>query len=232
MSIHVAILQKPYLDAVLEGRKTIESRLTKTKREPFEAITTGERLFLKQSGGPFRATALATRVEPFANLTPPDVEWLRQKYQASVGGDDAYWAEKAGSRFAVFVTLGSIEAISVGPNYATQWMRAWYVLPNSASPLHDVVLTAGAIRNRYAAIPDISDRWRASAITLVLPDGREVRTDVVAGGRLRWRGWGQIYSEAGAKPGDRLRFLALGDDRLGVSFPDQKQAPLSEDSSK
>lgn len=129
MSIHVAILQKPYLDAVLAGTKTIESRLTKTSREPYRAIAEGERLFLKQSGGPFRATAVAGVVEHLAGLSPKDVEALRQKYQPRVGGDDAYWAGKAACRYAVFITLESVEAFSVGPAYAVQSMRAWYVLP-------------------------------------------------------------------------------------------------------
>ncbi|MEM8783408.1 MAG: ASCH domain-containing protein [Planctomycetota bacterium] len=219
MNVHVAILRKPYLDAVLAGTKTIESRLTRTAKEPYGSIAAGERLFLKQSGGPFRATAIAVGVEQFGGLRPSDVEGLRRRFQARVGGDHAYWRDKRDARFAVFVTLGAVESLSAGPSYAVQSMRAWYTLPGSVSPLHETVLTSGAIRNRYAALPGVSERLRGSRLTLVLPDGREVSTEFAAGSRLRWRGWGEVYAAAGVSPGDRVRYVALGDDRFAVSFP-------------
>lgn len=220
MSIHVAILQKSYLDAILAGTKTIESRLTRTAREPFDAIDVGDRLFLKQSAGPFRAMAIASRVKQFADLTPERVERLQQKYQKQVGGDDAYWASKRDSRFAVFVSLDAVEPFSVGPSYVVQTMRAWYALPDAESPLREYVLTSGAIRNSYASLPGTSDWNRVSGLTLLLPDGREIRTELSEGRRLRWRGWAELYANAGVRPGDRLRFIAAGKGRFVVSFPD------------
>lgn len=220
MSIHVAILRKPYLDAVLSGTKTIESRLTRTAKEPYGVIEPGERLFLKQSAGPFRATAIAADIASFGDLRPADVERLRRKYQAAVGGDDAYWQSKSEARFAVFVMLADVEAFAAGPSYSVQTMRAWYVLPDAVSPLRDVTLTAGALRNHYATLPGVSERLRTTALTLVLPDGREIVTDFARGTTLRWRGWAQVYAAASARPGDRLRFVAMGPDRFAVSFPD------------
>ena len=55
---HLVILKKPYLEAILSGRKTIESRFTKTKRPPFGQIEAGDRLFLKLSSGPVCGTAV------------------------------------------------------------------------------------------------------------------------------------------------------------------------------
>jgi len=50
--IHVAILKPGYIQAILAGTKTIESRLTKTAQPPYGKVVTGERLYLKASGGP------------------------------------------------------------------------------------------------------------------------------------------------------------------------------------
>ena len=41
--IHVAIMMKRYLDLVLDGTKTVECRLTRQARAPYEAIEPGEK---------------------------------------------------------------------------------------------------------------------------------------------------------------------------------------------
>ena len=65
MPVHVAILMRRYLDLVLAGRKTIESRLTRTSRAPYEQIHAGERIYFKVSAGPFMATAVVYAVTCF-----------------------------------------------------------------------------------------------------------------------------------------------------------------------
>jgi len=46
------ILKKPSLAAILDGRKQIESRFTRTRRAFRGRVEAGDRLFLKQSSGP------------------------------------------------------------------------------------------------------------------------------------------------------------------------------------
>ena len=67
---HLAILKKPYLDAILEGRKPVESRFTITKRAPFGQIFKGDKVFLKQSSGPVCATAIRLRRKKFSESYP------------------------------------------------------------------------------------------------------------------------------------------------------------------
>ena len=81
---HLVILKKPYLDAILAGRKTIESRFIKTKHSPFGKVAAGDRLFLKISSGPVCATALAAAVKIFANLTPGQIITIREKYNHQI----------------------------------------------------------------------------------------------------------------------------------------------------
>jgi hypothetical protein len=68
--IHIAVLIQPYLDFILQGKKTVESRLTMQARDPFDNIEKGERIYFKQSSGPYRATAIADQVLFEDNLTP------------------------------------------------------------------------------------------------------------------------------------------------------------------
>lgn len=218
MPIHVAILKRPYIRLILEGRKTVESRLTRTAQPPHRTIESGERIFLKASGGPFMATAVAGRVEQHEKLEPYDILRLRLRHNHAVCGDDSYWQLKQNSRFAVFVHLTQVEPIEVGPKYPKS-MRAWHVLDESLSPLLDISLTDGAIRNRYLSLPGASERMRRRPVTLWLPDGRKIATGFVEGkSMLRWRGWGPYFQQHRMTPGDTVRFVALSPGRYRVSF--------------
>lgn len=218
MPIHVAILKRPYLKLILDGRKTIESRLTRTAQPPYGCIQPGERIFLKASSGPFMATAIAGKVEQHDKLQAYDILRLRMLHDIAVCGDDAYWETKRDSRFAVFVELTRVEPIEVGPNYPKS-MRAWHVVDDKLNPVMDVTLTAGAIRNRYLSLPGTSAKTRQRRVTLLMPDGEEVATGFADGKpMLRWRGWGPYYEAHGMKPGDTARVVALGAGRYRVTF--------------
>jgi len=217
VALHVAILQSRYLDLILAGRKRVESRLTRTRQPPFEAVRPGERIYLKLSSGPFRARAVAGAVACHENLTPDRVEALRRRYNDRVLGDDAFWRAKRDCRFATFVELTEIEPIAVGPLY-TKSLRAWHVLDEALDPVLDVPLTAGAIRNRYVAIPPDHATPQAEPLELRLPDGRLVRTRLVAGRRIQWRGWGAYYDLHGTRPGDTVRLIRYAPRRYDVRF--------------
>jgi ASC-1-like (ASCH) protein len=218
MSIHVAILKRPYLKLILSGRKTVESRLTRTTQPPYNTIATGERIFLKASSGPFMATALAGTIEQHDSLTPADITKLRKRLDKTVCGNDEYWQMKRESRYAVFVQLTRVEPIDVGPAYPKS-MRAWHVVDDRLSPLMDITLTGGAIRNHYMSLPDTSAQMRDRDITLMMPDGREIATGFADGKpMLRWRGWGAYYQLNRMAPGDKARFVAIGSGRYRVSF--------------
>ena len=216
--IHIAILKPDLLQAILDGRKTVESRLTKQQRPPWGCIAPGERIFLKVSAGPFRATAVAGRVREHDGLTPKKVDRLRQKWDRWVCGDDAYWSWKRDSRFACFVELLDVEPLSVGPQYQVQHMKAWYVLPDDASPLHETTLTEGAIRNGYLNLPASLGPVPRGNLRLALPDGSTITTDIARGRMLRWRGWRGVYADANAKSGDSVRLLETQRNRYAVSL--------------
>ncbi|MEM9882154.1 MAG: hypothetical protein AAF800_04465 [Planctomycetota bacterium] len=219
MAVHVAILRAPYVAAILAGTKTVESRLTTTRRPPLDCLAVGERLYFKVSSGPFRATATVARVDQYADLDPRAVDALAKRYEPRVGGEPAYWRAKRGSSFAVFVHLADVEPIDVGPRYAVQHMRAWYVLDDAADPMREVTLTGGALRNHYVMLPNASPAMRRATLRLLLPDGRVVETGFYNDGpRLTWRGWGPYFDEHNLQPGDAVRLVALGGRRYRVTF--------------
>lgn len=133
--IHIAILKPGYIKAILAGTKTIESRLTKTAQPPFGKITTGERLFLKASGGPFMATAIAGEVICIEAQSPDAIDRVYKQYGNQIGGDRTYWQAKRDCRYITLVELKRVEPIDIGPPYRKAYMKAWYVLDEDRDPL-------------------------------------------------------------------------------------------------
>ena len=123
---HLVILKKPFLDAILEGRKQIESRFTKTRRYAFGRTLPGDKLFLKESSGPVCVTATVTAVKKFENLTPEKILELKKQYNNGIAGSDQYWHSKMDCKFALLVWLKDAKAIEPVRIHKKDW-RAWGV---------------------------------------------------------------------------------------------------------
>lgn len=239
MAIHAAILLPRYIDLILAGTKTLESRLTITRRTPYRRIQPGERIYFKASSGPYRATAVAGAVEFHDNLTPTKVAALRKRLNAKIGGDDAYWTWKRGSKYATFVELREVTACDDGPRMPPSQGIAWFTLDNEMSPpskrnpveSFEVALSAGAVKNGYVPAPRGIVTGAGAALGLILPDGREVQTDLYRGQRVRWRGWREYFSRHGVRAGDAVRFEKRGVGCYAVSFV-KRNAGEQKDASK
>src|SRR4051794_33290108 len=61
-SVHLGVFAQPYLDFVLAGRKTVESRFSSVRCAPYERVTKGDVLFLKAVSGPIVGICLVDHV--------------------------------------------------------------------------------------------------------------------------------------------------------------------------
>jgi len=124
---HLAVLKKRYLEAILAGRKRVESRFTRTRRQPFGRVRLGDRLFLKASGGPVCGTAVVARVEQFEDLTPERMFQIKKRYNSEIQAGQQYWREKAACRFGILLWLEDVRRIEPVRISKRDW-RAWVVL--------------------------------------------------------------------------------------------------------
>ena len=127
MANHLVILKKPYLDAILGGRKNIESRFTRTKHHTFGRVLPGDKLFLKVSSGPVCAIATVAAVKNFENLTSKQILELKQRYNHCIVGSEEYWRSKMNCRFGFLAWLKDASAIEPVRIHKKDW-RAWVVL--------------------------------------------------------------------------------------------------------
>jgi len=124
---HLVILKRPYLDAILAGRKRIESRFLRSKGHAFGKVQPGDRLFLKVSSGCVCGVATVSSVKNFENLTPQRIVELKRRYNRDIGGSDEYWASKADCRLGFLVWLKDARPIEPVWINKKDW-RAWVIL--------------------------------------------------------------------------------------------------------
>lgn len=96
---------------VLSGQKTIESRWGMNRAAPYQKISVGDEILLKETGKDVTATARAKRVE-FFELTPEKVEQIRQKWGKEIGTDRFEdWQSTMQKKFCTLVWLEDVKVI-------------------------------------------------------------------------------------------------------------------------
>jgi len=130
MTTHLAVLHRQYLDLVLSGEKTIESRLTKTRRAPFGKINTGDTIYFKQSSGPIRAVATAGRILSLTDLNPQRISEIFEQYNDRISGADPVWERKKHARYGTLIWIENVIPTSEGPIVPPLYGAAWVCNPH------------------------------------------------------------------------------------------------------
>jgi len=125
VGVHLAVFVEPYLTAVLEGKKTIESRFAVTRRPPYQCIEPSDYILLKKSGGPILGLALAKSTH-FFRLSPSVLSDLRRRFARQLfAQDDSFWIERADKHYATLIELEDatgIEPLSVQKRDRQGWV--------------------------------------------------------------------------------------------------------------
>jgi ASC-1-like (ASCH) protein len=124
---HLVILKKPYIEAILDGRKCVESRFSTTKRDTFGQVLPGDIVLLKLSSGPVCGMAAVEAVKNFENLTPRQISKIKEQYNDYIQGTDEYWHSKSDCKFGFLVWLKDVRVIEPVQIRKRDW-RAWVVL--------------------------------------------------------------------------------------------------------
>ncbi len=92
---------------------------------PYGKVAAGDALYLKETGKPVTARAVAKDVR-FYELTPTIVEEIREQYGGQIGTDDpASWSDKRGKRYCTLVWLDKVEEIppiEIPPSHGAGWI--------------------------------------------------------------------------------------------------------------
>jgi hypothetical protein len=174
---HLAIVTAQYVEPILTGRKSVECRLSKTAVAPFGLITPGQRIYFKQSAGPFFATAIADRVWMTDNLDPAGVDRLREQFDKQILGGDYWQLKRSVVRFGTLIWLRQVEPWTTRVSYRPQNMRAWYVLEGDGPYLPLPPRERAGVRVKPAAHKDGASTSQSSPSPSLSLEGRGARRD-------------------------------------------------------
>ncbi len=128
-ALHLAILVNPYLERILSGRKTIESRFSIQRRTPYQQIQQGDVILFKRSGGPILGIGLVDEVK-FYQLTPAVLAHIQTTYATELGIDDPnFWSERARAAYGTLTRVSQVRRLPPIP-FVKHDQRAWIVLQN------------------------------------------------------------------------------------------------------
>jgi len=127
VAVHLAVFNQPYLDFVLEGRKTVESRFSAIRCAPYQRVRTGDVLLLKPAGGPIVGLCLVQHVWFYA-LDRSSWQDVRRTFAKELCAQDPdFWQAREHAQFATLMRVSkptTIQAVEC----EKRDRRGWVVL--------------------------------------------------------------------------------------------------------
>ena len=135
---HLAIFVPPFLDLILDGKKTIEGRFSKVKCAPFGVVEPGDTVFMKAAGGLVRGSFVVTKVETFQDLTKEKLREIERTYSEGLqsNADPLFWESRADKRYATLLHVTKPMTFAAPFPFAKKDRRGWVVLKDNIPPNH------------------------------------------------------------------------------------------------
>lgn len=130
----MAIMKKPTIEAILSGKKTVETRFSKHKILPFEAISVGDIVYMKPPGEDIIGQFRVKKVFFYGGLTREDVKKIFSDYGKGINTGDSkmdsqYQKEKEESYFGTLIFISESERFITSPiKVKKSDLRGWVVL--------------------------------------------------------------------------------------------------------
>lgn len=150
MQHHLAVLLPQRIELILDGRKTIGSWFTKTRRAPYGKVNKGDIVYMKESGGLVKGQFTVAKVETFDTITSVDVLDIYANYGEEIFGIRHFseeWDEcyKSGllaeelkdwnnSKYATLIHITDLIPFEKPFPFPKRDQRSWVVLDGYLDP--------------------------------------------------------------------------------------------------
>jgi hypothetical protein len=126
-----------YIEMMLVGRKTIDSKFSYRKTAPYLRIKPGDRIYLKESSGPIRGRVTVGKVVNQELRDPEDVMSFLAPFKKELGLQSeselmAIWRDRMNKKYVCQWTMLNPERAHSPVNIFKHDMRSWvvdYVVP-------------------------------------------------------------------------------------------------------
>ncbi len=125
-SVHLAIFTEPYLQFIIEGKKTVESRFSSIRCAPYLRVRPGDAILLKHSSGPINGICIVESVWSY-ELDPESWAEVKQFADALCATDPTFWTEREGASYATLMRVKNVKELSP-LRFKKRDRRGWVVL--------------------------------------------------------------------------------------------------------
>lgn len=126
---HLAIFNGNSAEDILSGKKTIETRFSKSKIAPFAQVCAGDLIYIKPSGKDLIGQFKVEKVIFWDGLDKKDMQKIKQDYGKEIMADESYWKSKLDSKYGTLIFIGQTNRFITSPiNFSKKDLRGWVVL--------------------------------------------------------------------------------------------------------
>ena len=127
-SVHLAILLEPYLQYILDGTKTVESRFSKNRIAPYKMVEPGDVVLLKKVAARSISGVCVIRKVWFYQLDPDTWSQIRDGFSKALRADDpSFWERRKAAQFATLMRIDEVHPLPP-IEVAKSDRRGWVVL--------------------------------------------------------------------------------------------------------
>ena len=128
--IHLAILNEPYLQYILDGKKTIESRFSINKIAPYRRVKEGDIILLKKTSGPIIGLCEVDSVW-YYQLDISKLNEIKNVFGKLICAQGkTFWSERKKKSFASLMRIKNV--IKISPlSFKKKDRRGWVVLKSA-----------------------------------------------------------------------------------------------------
>ena len=125
--LHLAVFIDPYLDWVLDGSKTVESRFSSVRCAPWNMVASDDVVLMKRFSGPIVGAFVIGNVTSY-EIGEGDLELIRELFGDAIRPEeDDFWNQRSGARYATLMGILDCHVIDATP-IPKRDRRGWVVL--------------------------------------------------------------------------------------------------------
>lgn len=129
-NMHLGIFAEPWLEYMLDGRKTIESRFSKNRIAPYNKISKGDIVIVKKSGGDIVAY-FTVKEAMFFDLSTTLIEEIKLKYNNELCVGEEFWSLKKDSNYATLIFIDELTRLPQPFHINKKGMQTWIKLTHN-----------------------------------------------------------------------------------------------------
>lgn len=133
--IHLAIFNEPFVSEIISKNKTIESRFSINRINPFRRIYEGDIVLIKITAGNVVGFFICGKVEYWIKSKGSHLQELEERYGKAICTylDPNFWVNRTESRYGTLMEIKEVYLLD-GFNIGKQDRTTWVVLKDRNKP--------------------------------------------------------------------------------------------------